>query len=165
MTGGFKLCSQCQTVKTVEEFRRRKTGKDGRTAVCAECKREQARTIYKLNPAQSKRYRDTWVKKNPQIAAQHRRKSRQKLYYQRYNMTAVDYATKLAEQKGLCAICNRPETRRTSTGSSFALCVDHNHKTGRVRDLLCHSCNVFLGHISDNPDIALKIIDYLHKWR
>jgi hypothetical protein len=39
--------------------------------------------------------------------------------------------------------------------------VDHDHKTGRIRGLLCHNCNVLLGHAKENPVILLKAIQYL----
>lgn len=58
-------------------------------------------------------------------------------------------------QQGLCALCQRPE-------SSFKrkLNVDHNHKTGKVRGLLCYRCNKFIvgRHTYES---ASKLINYL----
>jgi hypothetical protein len=49
-------------------------------------------------------------------------------------VTDAEYVTMLAAQHGVCAICgNTPKTRR--------LDVDHDHRTGRIRGLLCHRCN------------------------
>jgi MinD superfamily P-loop ATPase len=56
-----------------------------------------------------------------------------------------------------CAICKQPcKTDRE-------LAVDHNHKTGQIRDLLCHSCNVVLGLVNENEDILINMIDYLKR--
>lgn len=52
-------------------------------------------------------------------------------------VTDTEYEARLIEQNGHCALCpSTPKTRR--------LAVDHNHKTGAVRGLLCHRCNRFL---------------------
>lgn len=50
-----------------------------------------------------------------------------------------------------CAICE----------SEDKLVIDHDHETGKVRDVLCHHCNVALGHVFDNPITLLKMIAYL----
>ena len=54
-----------------------------------------------------------------------------------------------------CAICQR------ATGVSRKLAVDHDHKTGIARGLLCSPCNKLLGHLRDSVDIAQRVIDYL----
>lgn len=55
-------------------------------------------------------------------------------------LTEADYDRMLKQQKGRCAICRRPpRTRR--------LDVDHDHKTGRIRGLLCSNCNRFFGRL------------------
>ena len=53
----------------------------------------------------------------------------------KYGLTADDYLGMLARQLGRCLICGRPPKKRR-------LHVDHNHKTGRIRGLLCWQCNV-----------------------
>ena len=58
-------------------------------------------------------------------------------------------------QNGKCAICGE---RKDKT-----LVVDHNHKTGEVRGLLCGHCNHVLGFAKDNINILNKMIDYLTK--
>jgi hypothetical protein len=68
-----------------------------------------------------------------------------------YGLTVEDYDRLLAEQGGVCAICRQPETRRKRRSSTevVPLAVDHDHDTGVVRGLLCHTCNVRLGHVDD----------------
>jgi hypothetical protein len=62
----------------------------------------------------------------------------------------------LQQQNGLCAICKKTETGKTSN-----LCVDHCHKTGKVRGLLCNNCNKGLGLFKDNPEVLLNASAYL----
>jgi len=60
---------------------------------------------------------------------------------QRYRLSAADYYALLELQEGRCAICQTHVDRLPRR-----LDVDHDHKTGVVRGLLCHPCNVGLGH-------------------
>lgn len=79
-----------------------------------------------------------------------------------YGMSLNEYAEKYASQDGKCAICKQPETTMVH-GKVKPLSVDHCHKTERVRELLCHSCNHLLGHAFDNPDTLLAAAAYLKK--
>jgi hypothetical protein len=63
----------------------------------------------------------------------------------------------LSIQKNLCAICGQPETHPHYT----RLSVDHNHKTGNVRALLCNGCNRLLGYARESPEILRKAALYL----
>ena len=70
-----------------------------------------------------------------------------------YGMSLEDYDVLLARQGGVCAICKRPSER--------PLFVDHCHATGKVRGLLCHSCNSALGFYQDDPNLTRAATDYL----
>lgn len=63
------------------------------------------------------------------------------------------------EQNGLCAICSTPENA-TPKGT---LHLDHDHKTGFTRGLLCSNCNMGIGQFKDDPTLLLKAIRYLRK--
>ena len=76
-------------------------------------------------------------------------------------ITVEDYYILEGKQNGLCAICNKPETRNNRIGQTARLCLDHNHTTGLVRELLCHNCNQVIGHCKESIDILLKAIAYL----
>lgn len=60
-----------------------------------------------------------------------------------------------AEQGGVCAICGRRPREGTH------LHVDHDHETGRVRGLLCFSCNVAVGQLQHDPTRIVRAADYL----
>ena len=75
-----------------------------------------------------------------------------------YSMTVEAYDTMVRSQNNLCAICNGPPG-----GKWGKLCVDHDHQTGAVRQLLCISCNRALGWFRDNDTILLAAVDYLRK--
>jgi hypothetical protein len=71
-----------------------------------------------------------------------------------YGITAEEYATILAAQRGACAICKQKR--------SYRLNVDHSHADGRVRGLLCRLCNGrLLTAARDNPETLRRGADYL----
>jgi len=81
---------------------------------------------------------------------------------QRYGITLNDYNRMFDEQQGLCAVCHQEETRvdhRTKKVSRLA--VDHDHKTGTVRGLLCHHCNNALGCFDDDLQKMMAAVVYL----
>lgn len=71
-------------------------------------------------------------------------------------ITEEDYLDLLHDQDGKCAVCGRH-----SDEASRRLSIDHDHKTGRVRGLLCHKCNVGLGMFNDDTGVLNRAIDYL----
>lgn len=72
-----------------------------------------------------------------------------------YGLREGDYARLYAKQGGKCALCQR------ATGATRRLSVDHDHKTGGVRGLLCRPCNDLLGHARDDPNFFARAILYL----
>jgi len=73
-----------------------------------------------------------------------------------YGIDVSDYDRMLEEQGGGCYICGKKPAGR-------ALDIDHDHKTGKVRGLLCSNHNRALGLLNDNPDLLLKSVEYLVK--
>lgn len=67
----------------------------------------------------------------------------------------------LARQGFVCAICGRPESSKHSSGKVKSLAVDHCHRTGTIRGLLCISCNNGLGRFKDSPELLRKAAAYL----
>lgn len=72
-----------------------------------------------------------------------------------YGLTSDAYDAMIAAQGGNCAACSRPLTPGKHSH------VDHCHKTGKVRALLCQGCNVALGAIGDDPERLRLLAAYL----
>jgi hypothetical protein len=75
----------------------------------------------------------------------------------KYGITLVQKQTIFALQNGKCATC--PFIFESVSSAH----VDHCHNTGRVRGLLCSSCNLVAGKAKDSPAILRSIADYLEK--
>ena len=73
-----------------------------------------------------------------------------------YGITEEEYNLRLEEQGGKCAICRQP-----ATNFKVRLAVDHNHKTERIRGLLCGNCNHILGKCKDSLDVIQNAYCYL----
>lgn len=78
-----------------------------------------------------------------------------KQLWDRFKLLAEDYWKMYNAQKGLCAICGKPQCVGTK------LDVDHDHDTGKVRALLCRHCNAGIGLLKDSPELVLKALEYL----
>lgn len=85
------------------------------------------------------------------------RKSARRTLLKKYDLCETTYHRMLVEQDGVCKICGN------TCSSNRSLAVDHCHKSGAVRGLLCRSCNVGLGHFKDDPKLLLLAAKYLLK--
>lgn len=74
-----------------------------------------------------------------------------------YNLSKSDYYKKLELQLNGCAICKQEFSEIRKVG------IDHNHKTGIVRDLLCYKCNNILGQLNDDENYIWNILEYLKR--
>lgn len=90
----------------------------------------------------------------------HRDKKAWAVYAARYGITQQEYEAKLVEQGRLCRICRKPETAAQG-GRIRMLSVDHDHESGKIRDLLCSKCNAGLGMFADDPELLLDAYEYL----
>jgi hypothetical protein len=115
-------------------------------------------------------YHKQWAQRNPDKIAKHQEKRRLKekadpnfkdrkfnaLLLRKYKISLSDRENMFNEQQGKCALCYQPEGK-------FKLHVDHNHQTGKVRGLLCHQCNWYLGKIDKDPLLLNRIEKYRKK--
>jgi len=97
-------------------------------------------------------YSKQWCRLNPERKKYHDRKNRLK----QYGITIEQYEEMFRKQRGLCAICKKPEDK-------FRLAVDHNHITGKVRGLLCHNCNPAIGKFNHDVILLSRALKYLKK--
>ena len=137
-----KVCSKCRTEKSLDEFYTEKTKrKEGRpTSRCKVCLAEQSKAYYHANKEKQKELHKAWVKNNKDRVKYHKIK-------QEYGLSREEYDA----LKKICHIC----------GSKDNLCVDHSHSSGRVRGILCSSCNKGLGNFKDDPTYLYRAADYI----
>ena len=88
-------------------------------------------------------------------------KAKQAQFKYLYGIGVEDYNQKKIEQDHRCMICNT----QFLDSEYRLLYVDHDHNTGKVRDLLCRKCNAGLGHFNDNPELLQTALDYLKRWK
>lgn len=79
-----------------------------------------------------------------------------------YGLSKLAYETMLAEQGGRCAICMTDDPGKAN-GKATMWAVDHCHKTGKVRGLLCRPCNSGIGIFKDTPSLCNSAAEYLRK--
>jgi hypothetical protein len=134
-----KHCASCNTVKSLEEFRRSNGKKSGRFAHCRACTSAKWSTVDDEVRSRAKR-------------------GKLSLSYEEYQQMRED-------QGDRCAICGNPETTRQKGKDSEVreLAIDHDHVTGRVRELLCANCNKALGCMADDPARLRAAADYIEK--
>jgi hypothetical protein len=92
------------------------------------------------------------------------RKYRDRHLRREFGLDGIEaFDEKFAEQDGVCAICSQPETamRRNKV---LPLHVDHDHKNGLARGLLCTACNLGIGQLRDSPELLQRAIAYIEKW-
>ncbi len=119
----------------------------------------------KENPEKTRETLRKWKEKNPNYRKDYYLKNPEKYREMRFKMmmwrvgvgiTYSEFKELLRKQKNGCAICGEAETKRRMS-------VDHCHRTGKVRGLLCQRCNTSLGGFKDNPALLKKAIKYLNK--
>jgi hypothetical protein len=129
--------------------------KNGR---CRPCGRAASNRWNKANRPQVYASQAAQRRKDPLSAVT--RSKRAKL--RRHGLTIEKYEEMLAAQGGVCAICRQPEKDiEARTGKVKALAVDHCHKTGRIRGLLCRACNHLLGLAQDDVELLATAYNYL----
>jgi hypothetical protein len=118
------------------------------------------------NQEKIRKYKKEWeIKNKPRLQEKSKewynknamRVKNTRLIY-KFGITLDEYNELLNKQKNSCSICGNPPRLQ-----KFA--VDHDHKTGKVRGLLCRDCNVGIGNLKDDPDLIEKAIQYIKKFR
>ena len=101
--------------------------------------------------------RDEILKKGRAYAAANKNttKIKKNQLWQKFKITLEDWEQMYSNQGGVCSICGK----KCRTGKDLS--VDHNHETGKVRSLLCGSCNTGLGMFQDNSKLLIMAAKYL----
>lgn len=81
--------------------------------------------------------------------------------FEQYGITEADYYAMLRAQDYRCPICGTTEPGGQGRNRSSGWHIDHDHKTGKVRGLLCHNCNIGLGNFKDSTTALAAAIEYL----
>lgn len=140
-----KTCSRCEEKKLRSEFTKNAKSWDCLQGFCRECRR-------KIDAA----YR-------AKLPFGHHRA---RMLEREYGITQADYDRILAEQGGGCALCGATTVRHENLKKprgEVSLHVDHDHKTGKVRGILCGPCNHALGKLNDDPELLRKAADYIER--
>jgi hypothetical protein len=145
----MKTCSRCNTEQPDTEFYpssyRRKDGTRALSSWCKTCTKNESASYQKENPGKVREW--GWRK--------HIKK--------KYGMTADLYQKMFQAQNGTCAICNQQETHLYRNKQIGYLAIDHDHATGKIRELLCFNCNTGLGRFNDDQQLLSNAIEYLRR--
>jgi hypothetical protein len=135
----MKICNKCNINKIIDCFSRHSPSRLEKRKYCKKCA-TQATTAYELrHPNRELTYR---LNKN-------------------FSMSKEEYDIILINQNNKCATCEK----MFDNSNASKICVDHDHKTNKVRGLLCFNCNTTLGKVHDNIRTLTNMIKYLEKNR
>jgi hypothetical protein len=133
-----KVCYKCNKNKPLTNFHKDCTRKDGYFPACKQCRADYA-----------KRYR----RQHPEIEFNR--------WLRRYNLSYKEYVKLKEQQPNKCAICgisfNNIDNKKVH--------VDHCHKKGKTRSILCQYCNHLLGNAKDDIYILESAIKYLNRYK
>ena len=161
----MKRCKICGETKPLDEFYISKLGRDGHRLDCKTCNLGARKAKYAANPQPYIDRVKKWQQENSERLNEYRREYRKRPDRKRadrdghprrkYGIGVNDYEQMLVAQQGGCAICGDPAPDEGN------LHVDHDHVSGRVRGLLCVSCNNALGAFRESLDIFQAAANYL----
>lgn len=144
----MKQCNRCGNTKSLDDYHRNKSSKDGHMNRCKVCSAEYNKEWQKRDPEKA---RESWKKSFAKTYDSDQQKYRKILA--NYGVTKEQYDLMLTKFDGACYICRiKPEGW---------LYVDHCHSTNVVRGLLCLGCNTALGNLKDDVQLLENAILYL----
>lgn len=138
---GQQRCCTCKAYKPLSEYHKDKTTRYGVSVSCKECSNDRSKTLHKNRMLSDPTY--ALNKKNQYIK-------------HKWGMSREEYDARLLAQDGKCAVCKQEQP-------TAYWHLDHNHKTGALRDFLCSNCNRGIGHLKEDLTILNNAIEYLTK--
>lgn len=159
----MKKCNKCNIFKELTEFTIDRLNKDGLKQRCKECIKPVKRNTRQKNKKHYNEYHKQWCKLNPK---KHSKRVKKVNLRKKYNITLEQYDLMVLTQNNLCSICKKPENIVDKKAKKIrALAIDHNHITGKVRELLCQRCNMGIGllNLDNGPELLLAAIEYYNR--
>jgi len=147
----MKRCTCCKEDRPRSDFNKDKTRSDGLAATCRPCHKTISAKNYKNNKDKRSANGKRNYRKNP---GRHREYE----LWHKYGLTVDDYNEMLFLQNNRCVICQQEFVK---TGRNSPAHVDHCHKSGEVRAILCTNCDHLLGNAKDDINILQNAIKYL----
>ncbi|MFZ6004635.1 MAG: endonuclease domain-containing protein [Actinomycetota bacterium] len=144
----LKRCRECRASKPLESFPLQKQGRLGRHPLCKACRAAQERSRYARNREE--------ILEAARTDDRRKQRVRWRALARKYGLGRHEHETLFVAQRGCCAICERRHA---------VLVVDHDHRTGMVRGLLCVNCNFALGELRDDPTRCESAAQYLMRQR
>lgn len=144
----MKRCHMCEEMLPRDEFNRHGRHKDGLQHACRRCVNSAAR---------ARRREPDHVPYTQKYKRRTGQSSRRQHAYRRtwkYGMRPCDLTVMRIKQTDRCAICDRVDTNMN---------IDHCHRTGKVRALLCGPCNRGIGQFKDDVERVRSAVIYLEK--
>lgn len=142
----MKTCSTCKRDKHASEFTKHSKSKDGLRSYCRECQKEKRKTYTIQNPTKIKEQYEKWNKKY----------GRSYRLEKKYGWTIEAKEALLKVQSWKCGICTNPINLTNGH-------LDHDHRTGKVRGVLCQACNKGLGFFKDNEKSLYFAAEYVSR--
>lgn len=142
----FKKCLDCNGLYSICNFTKDVSKKDGKNIYCKNCCRRKLRQRNMSEEYKKKRNKSRYKYKDAE---------RGYMLKTRYGITLEEFNQIFESQGKTCPICKRDK----SCGKNFV--VDHSHKTGKNRGILCNRCNVGLGSFKDSIELLQEAINYL----
>ena len=148
-----KICNKCEKEKSEEEYDWRKTpaGKTIRNSICSQCISEYQKERYKDPEVRIKQALSTLKYGQSDVG---RKKEKNARYLREYGITLEDKERMIQENGSICPICKTSDPGRFWT-------VDHCHRTGKIRGILCDKCNKMLGLANDDMVRLISAAHYL----
>lgn len=160
------VCTSCETRKEFSEFNLDRRHKF-LVKVKMPCKLCRAKLQFEkrrlLPDSVRKQERDSKARRRPDVIKKLRVYHREAKLKSRFNLTLADLNVMLENRNFRCDICEDKIVALKEEGDDHrdVACVDHDHKTGIIRGILCHSCNTALGLFKDSVILLMKACEYL----
>lgn len=162
VTAEGRLCSACGERKPPEAFRRNVKTTDRRMWRCRECLKKAHRSWVERNREHVRDMGRGNMRKsradNPSRTKEALRRYRLK---RDYGLTPEQYLALIESHDRKCAVCKRAVVPVPAPVRAEGACIDHDHKTGRIRGILCHACNRAIGMLRDDVNILKSAVAYL----